>query len=559
MPPAIFTERLLAHGPWQEFERNVARLLLHAGWRNPLLVGRSGDGGADVLATDTAGRLTLFQCKFSTAAAPGVDAIHEIRNAGKAYEAEALYVVTSRDPSKPFFAEVARLAALGLDIKHIGPGKLLEYASAVPVDSPSKLKLHEFQGEALGDARAALLDSGRAQIVLATGLGKTVIASELVADLLRDALIGEGRVLVIAHTIQLVNQLLTAFWRQIPSSIETHRLAQGERPTSFSGITFASVQTLMKMPELPAFDLVIVDEAHHLGAAEYMDVIGRLSSPMIMGITATPWRSDGVNIDAVLGPPVFNMGIKEGLAKDFLSKVDYRIFVDSVDWKIVHEQSRYGYTVAQLNKKLIVPTRDEVAIQDILRIFKDENRRRGIVFSPSQVHARSFASDLRRHGASADAITSEDSHIDRHRKLARFASGKTRFLCAIDIFNEGMDVPDVDLLVFMRVTHSRRIFIQQLGRGLRTAEDKDKVVVMDFAADIRRIHGAMDLTHSDTDDAVERMLLSHVNIGFSDRSMGNFFYEWIADMGNVQDLEDDEVVRMPIIDPSKFNFPDPLA
>lgn len=555
---AIFYDHLLRHGPWQEFERNTARLLLHAGWRNPQLVGRTGDGGVDVLATDAKGRLCLFQCKFTSGTPPGPASITEVRNAGKLYGADGLYVVTSTKPTNSFFSETSRLKSLGLSIEYLGPDRLASLSASVPAYAPTRVELYDFQAEAVSEIRSALLSSGQAQLVLATGLGKTVVASEVVADLLRDGLLGDGRVLVLAHTIPLVNQLISAFWRQLPASVPTHRLAQGETPTSFEGVTFASFQTLMNIENPPSFDLIVVDEAHHLGAPGYMDVISRVSSPKILGITATPWRSDGVNISSVLGVPVFSMGIKEGLAQDYLSKVDYRFFVDRIDWEFVHSNSQYGYTISDLNKKLLLPTRDEVAINEITKVFNEQHRKRGIVFSPSQRHARSFASDLRRHGFTADAITSEDDHISRHRKLSQFASGKIKFLCAIDIFNEGMDVPDVDLLVFMRVTHSRRIFIQQLGRGLRVSPVKDKVVVLDFAADIRRIHGTLDLTQADEKGEVERMLLSHVNVAFSDRSMGNFFYEWIADMGNIQDLEEDEVVRMPIIDPQQFNFPNSL-
>lgn len=552
---AIFYDQLLRHGPWQEFERNTARLLLHAGWRSPQLVGRTGDGGVDVLATDAKGRLCLFQCKFTSGTPPGPSSINEIRNAGKLYGADALYVVTSTKPTNSFFAEISRIKAMGLSIEHVGPDRLMSLSSNVQPYAPTRVELYDFQAEAVSEIRSALLSSGQAQLVLATGLGKTVVASEVVADLLRDGLLGEGRVLVLAHTIPLVNQLITAFWRQLPSSIPTHRLAQGEAPTSFEGITFASFQTLMNFENIPSFDLVVVDEAHHLGAPGYLDVINKVSSPKILGITATPWRSDGVDISGILGPSVFSMGIKEGLAQDYLSKVDYRFLVDRIDWNFVHENSKYGYTISDLNKKLLIPTRDAVAISEITKVFNGERRKRGIVFSPSQRHARSFASDLRRHGFTADAITSEDDHISRHRKLSQFTAGKIKFLCAIDIFNEGMDVPDVDLLVFMRVTHSRRIFIQQLGRGLRISPVKDKVIVLDFAADIRRIHSTLDLTQSADKENVERMLLSHVNVAFSDRSMGNFFYEWIADMGNIQDMEEDEVVKMPIVDPQKFNFP----
>jgi superfamily II DNA or RNA helicase len=340
--------------------------------------------------------------------------------------------------------------------------------------------------------------------------------------------------------------------------VSTHRLADGERPTRYEGITFATVQTLSKQRELPHFDLVLVDEAHHLGAPDYIKTIERLQPKMLGGVTATPWRSDKVSISTWLGTPVFSMGIKEGLAEGFLAEVDYRVFADGINWKFISDQSQFGYSIAQLNKYLLIPTRDDEAIRRIQSVVTDENITRGIVFSPSQTHARSFASDLRRRGFKAASLTSEDDNIQRYRILSQFAAGHLNFICVVDIFNEGMDVPDVDLLVFMRVTHSRRIFVQQLGRGLRISATKRRVVVLDFAADVRRVHAAVDLSKPDDRSSVERLVLSSTHVDFSDKSMGKFFYEWISDLGNIQDFDEDEVVRLPIINPAEFNFPDPL-
>ena len=556
--PDIFDDILLRYGPWQEFERSTARLLLHAGWNNVQMVGRSGDGGADVLAVDRHNSVWIFQCKFSSRSAPGKDAIDEVRNAGRIYDADRLCVVTSQPPAKTFHQERNRLKALGLEIEHIGPDMLKSTVTRLPLYPPGRIELHEYQIDAVDRLRSALLESNRGQLVLATGLGKTVVVAELVTDLLSDNLLEQGRVLVLAHTVALVNQLLKSFWRHLPKTIATHRLADSEKPMSYDGITFATIQSFANLVSPPIPDLIIIDEAHHLGAPEYLKTLKRFNTSKLVGITATPWRADGVSIDSLLGKPVFSMGIKEGLAQGFLSDVDYRILVDNIDWEMVADQSEYGYTITQLNKRLLIPTRDDEAIRTIRKVFDQEKRKRGIVFSPSQIHARSFASDLRRSGFQAAALTSDDDAKSRYKLISQFAKGKLDFLCVVDIFNEGIDVPDVDLLVFLRVTHSRRIFVQQLGRGLRVNPGKEKVIVLDFAADIRRIHAALDLTSISDKDAIERLLMSHALVSFSDRSMGNFFYEWIADLGNIQDYEESDLVKLPILDAEQFNFPESI-
>src|SRR4051794_28341705 len=122
---AIFDDHLIKHGPWQEFERNMARLLLHTGWKHVRLVGRTGDGGADVIAVDAEAKVWVFQCKFSSRTPPGKKSIDEVRNAGRLYGADALGVVTSLAPTAAFQKELGRLKAQGLLIRHAGPKYLV--------------------------------------------------------------------------------------------------------------------------------------------------------------------------------------------------------------------------------------------------------------------------------------------------------------------------------------------------------------------------------------------------------------------------------------------------
>src|SRR5579871_1107743 len=193
----IFNEDLLQFGPWQEFERNTARLLLHAGWKNPQIVGRTGDGGADVLAIDNQGRLWLFQCKFSRRSAPTEEAIEEIKRAGKIYSADHLCVVTARKPTKGFLAEMSRLKRMKFPIAHYGPEDLLRAAESVSQNPPTKIDLRDYQILSVEKLREAVLETGRGMLVLATGLGKSVVMAELVTDLLADDLLEEGRILVL--------------------------------------------------------------------------------------------------------------------------------------------------------------------------------------------------------------------------------------------------------------------------------------------------------------------------------------------------------------------------
>ncbi len=550
--PGFLDERRLLRGPWQAFERDVGRLLLMNNFDDVRIVGGRGDRGADILGV-RAGELWVVQCKHTTTSGPPRDAIREVVDAARFYEAKRMMVATSRPPGEAFREERARYERTGLRIEVRDPRALLDVMARTPEYASRAKMLRDYQEEASKSLREALLDTGRAQIVMATGLGKTVVMAEAVADLLRDGLVRDGRVLVLAHTRELVEQLQRSFWYQLPKWVATHQLVGGEEPAFWDGITFATVQSVgAKLDALPAFGLVLVDEAHHIGAEVFRTSIRALDPPMLGGVTATPWRGDGYDIDQILGPAVTKIGIAEGLQRGFLTEVDYRLLADNLDWTFVQEASRNKYSLSQLNRRLILPTRDDEAARTIKDVFDDEKRRGGIVYSPSVVHAQNMAGTLRTYGLRTEVISAEIDPRERYKLLSSFRAGQLDLVATVDLFNEGVDIPDVDLIVFMRSTHSRRIFVQQLGRGLRVSPGKDKVVVLDFVTDLRRVAEVVELDKAVRGDSVERLGLGGRLVQFSDRSAGGFLREWMLDQASLFLREDD-----PTLDIPRFEFPEP--
>jgi superfamily II DNA or RNA helicase len=541
-------DRRLLHGPWQAFERDIARLMILSGFEDVRVVGGVGDMGADVLGV-RAGDLWVWQCKYTGTSPPPRAALDEVVRAGRFYGAAQLAVATSRPPGDGFLLERARIASTGLSLKVAGPSQLLELAAACSLFPHTRKALRPYQIEAVDRMTEALLSGGRAQMVMATGLGKTVVISELVANLFRGELLKGGRVLVLAHTRELVNQLNRGFWHQLPRWVPTHQLCDGETPAYWDGVTFATVQSAVsKLDDLPRFDLVVVDEAHHLGSQSFRDVVGALNAPMLVGVTATPWRGDNYDIDRLLGEPVYRLGIAEGLARGFLADVDYRLLADNLDWEFVQEASRHGYSLHQLNRRLIIPTRDELAAHLVREVFSSDKRRGGIVYSPTIVHATHFAGALRHAGLRAEAIASDMSFRDREALLSRFRAGQLDIIVTVDLFNEGVDVPDVDLLAFMRVTHNRRVFVQQLGRGLRTSPGKDRVIVLDFVTDLRRVAEIVELDSAVRTEEVESLGLGDRLFQFSDASAGSFLREWILDQASLLQREGDPKLELPHLD-----------
>lgn len=551
--PNFFDERRLVDGPWRAFERDVARLMMLNGFEDVRLVGGPGDRGADVLGTKN-GALWVIQCKFTSGRPPAPSAADEVVTAARFYSADRMVVACSRKAGSGLLGEIRKYGRLGVKVELLDPSAILKFTENSSDYPTTRRELREYQTHAVESFESSLLETGRGQIVLATGLGKTVVMAETVAQLFRGECIEHGRVLVLAHTLELVDQLQFAFWHQLPKWVPTHRLVHNERPAFWDGITFATVQSAKaRLSELPDFGLILVDEAHHVGAATYLDVVEQLKPAMIGGATATPWRGDEFDIDQLIGPPCVQYGIEEGLRLGFLCDVDYRLLADGIDWELVQAKSQFGYSLTQLNTRLILSPRDDEAARLIADTWAESKRNSGIIFTRSIAHAEHIASSLRHYELRAEALSSQSDARQREKLMSAFRRGEIDVLATVDLFNEGVDVPDVDLLVFMRVTHSRRIFVQQLGRGLRVGKEKTGVIVLDFVTDLRRLSDVVELDSATRGGPTERLGLGANLIQFRDESAGSFLLEWVKDQAALFQREGDPVLELP-----RFEYPKPI-
>ena len=549
--PFLNADRLLL-GPWQAFERDVARLMIHNGFGDVKVVGGTGDRGADVLGTKD-GQLWVLQCKHTTTSGPPPTAVDEVVEAGRAYKADRILVAVSRPPGDSFLSEIRRYERQGLHVEVLPPAALLQLMEASPEFPPTMNTLRPYQRLAAEALKQCLIDTGRGLVVLATGLGKTVVMAEIVSELFREGLVEHGRAIVLAHTHEIVSQLHRSFWHQLPKWVQTQQLTGVEMPQTWSGLTFSTFQSIVPNADaLPSFGLVLVDEAHHIGAESFQRAIELLRPKMLGGVTATPWRGDGFDIESLLGHPLMQIGIADGLSQGYLSEVDYRMYADNIDWAYVQECSTNRYTVSQLNRKLLIPTRDDEAAKEIRSTFDHEKTRCGIVFCPTLAHANAICGHLRRYNLRAESISGEMSARERELLLSRLRNGQLHFIASVDLFNEGVDVPDVDLIVFMRATHSRRIFVQQLGRGLRITADKKRVVVQDFVTDVRRIAEVLHLDSGVRSGPVESVGLGAHLVNFRNEAAGPFVRKWMLDQASLILREGDAQLEMP-----KFNYPPP--
>ena len=294
------------------------------------------------------------------------------------------------------------------------------------------------------------------------------------------------------------------------------------------------------------FDVVIVDEAHHALAHGFRTCLEHLQPRFLVGMTATPWRGDGQSLTTIFGDPIAKVSLVDGMAMGYLSKVDYRILCDNVDWDNMQSVSEQNLSIRDLNKRLFLPQRDEAVISELKKTMREIDNPRVAIFSPSIEHSNRFADMLSAAGIPCAALSKVDK-AERRRRLLAFASGTYRAVCAVDVMNEGIDIPDVNILVFLRATHSRRIFVQQLGRGLRLSEGKEKVIVLDFVSDIRRMAEMIEMNNEGKAKGAEHevLYLREGFVSFSDARVERFVNVWLEDVADLSGSDDEVKLKFP--------------
>lgn len=546
---------LRAAGP-AGFTRQFERLAWHLGFDDVVNIDGAHDQGGDVLAT-RAGRRWVFQAKWKLSGAVPPSAIDEVIKAKAFYNADHAAVVSNAHFSTQSRRRRDELDAIGFKV-HLWSGKeLLDLYSrddyAIPrLGSPS---LRPYQVKAFQRITEDLDNTDRALLILATGLGKTLVGGEVIARHLASA--PNAKILVVAPTKDLVAQLERALWRHLNKSVKTQLLTGEERPDDLRGVTCAtsaSALTFVRKGYRP--DLVMVDEAHHVGDdGQLSELLNLLSKVKQFGVTATPWRGDRFDIRHAFGEPSFTLGIEDGMNLGYLAEVHYRLFADNIDWEFVRQASEHSYSIKDLNARLFLPERDEAIRDHLIEVWGHTNHPRAVVFCRSVEHAERLAAQLSLvpQWKGAEAVHARLGPRERQIRLMRFRSGEIPILTAVDILNEGVDVPDVNILCFARVTHSRRIFVQQLGRGLRLRPGKQHVEVLDFVSDIRRIAAILNLRAAVAEDEIETLHLADrgSSFEFSDQRAESLMREWIKDAASLETALDEAKLQFP--DPEVFN------
>lgn len=556
---------------WRAAERAVCRYLLHSGYQGVRLVGQTSDGGADIVARTPSGLRAVVQVKHWNRTV-GLEARDETVAAMRRYRATVPIIVSVGGFDSRLREVAASQHASGVPLQLWDWGFLAQRCANLPDSLPfgdvaSWLNLRSYQKTAI-DALVMMMLEGhprRAMIVLATGLGKTVVAAEAIR---RCSATKANRVLVLAHANELVYQLERAFWPFLKPS-QTTAVWNGYEPMSSDAqgatdFTFACIDSVAawidRGGELAAYDAVLIDECHHAASPTYRRTIEHLragdqNGPALIGLTATPWHPGELPLREVMGEELVSVDLLAGLREGYLSNVDYRMYTDNIDWQKLNQLSGHSLTPKQVNRTLFIQEWDDAVVDALQATWSEVMNPRAIVFCGTVDHAITMRDKIRTRGfANAAALYSQAGMrsmkpYERNTILSDFHDGIVNVVCAVDILNEGVDVPDVNLIVFQRVTHSRRIFVQQLGRGLRLSPDKHKVVVLDFVSDIRRFAAGFSIEKA-ANEGTRRVKLNHSvqfrRAGGQDRLGESFLREWLRDAEEIERAgEDVSVLRFP--------------
>lgn len=325
-------------------------------------------------------------------------------------------------------------------------------------------------------------------IVAATGTGKTVV-SAFDYQRVKRALGGSCRLLFVAHRQEILRQSLMTYRSVLGDYNFGDLWACDSRPVNDMAHLFVSVQTFnANRQTLTAlgesyYDYIVIDEAHHIAADSYREIVRFFKPKIFIGLTATPERMDGRSLLPDFGNKISaEIRLPKALDEGLLTPFQYLCITDSADLSAADLWRNGKYVSGMLSDVLSTNERVDLIISKLRQYLPDETKCRALAFCTDKRHAEFMAEGFRRYGLRAATLTSDDNDDTRRRLNRQLADGKINYLFVVDIFNEGVDIPEIDTALFLRPTESLTIFLQQLGRGLRLSAGKDYLTVLDFVA-----------------------------------------------------------------------------
>ena len=345
------------------------------------------------------------------------------------------------------------------------------FEADLPVQMGQTIELRDYQQEAIDNLKK-MREDGKTIALLyhATGVGKTITAAT-------DAKAVGGRTLFLVNALKLASQAKETFAKVWPEA--TLGEYTGSQKDITQTVIFATVQSISKDLEKFSptdFDYLIVDECHHAAANTYQKIFTYFHPKFILGLTATPERSDGEDMLELFQNVAHKMDLKTAVERGVLVPIRcirVKTNIDLTDVRI----NGIKYNSQDLESKLFIPERNQLIVDTYLKYV---NGKKTVIFCASVDHAAEIAKLLRDNGVKAEAVSGRDRVEVREKILKDYETGSTNVLCACDLLNEGWDSPHTTVLFMARPTMSKTIYLQQLGRGTRRCPGKEDLLVVDF-------------------------------------------------------------------------------
>jgi superfamily II DNA or RNA helicase len=351
-----------------------------------------------------------------------------------------------------------------------------------------KKELYDYQGIASNKVIWALQQFAKALMVMATGLGKTVVSASIVDYFLSRR--KKSRILILCHDSGILDQLFKEYRSWFGNDCTYAKFYGKKKNWNADQHTFVFA-TFQSKPHLyfsaSHFDYILVDEGHHAKAPTYSEVLRFFTPTWKLAMTATPDRDDLQDIRDIFGKEVVDYSLPEALAREWLTPVKYKLLTDGLDQEILQAlvdeilADQIRITESQLNERIFIRARTDKQCERILEYTNTGLK--AIIFCNNISHLDHVMEHLPR----SVAVHSERTRSENDVAIEMYKTGLVSHIVVVDMFNEGIDLPDTDVLAFLRPTDSYRIWLQQLGRGLRKFPGKDQVVVLDFVSNIERI------------------------------------------------------------------------
>jgi superfamily II DNA or RNA helicase len=499
----------------KDFEFFVKDLLEKSGWTDAVIteIGKEykhGDGGVDIFAYKAGRKFAIEVKQRNLQSNVDVKALNQLVTGARLANVNHMILVTNS-----YFTSEVQVRALRLGVELIDRDGLKSLWVQKHSEIGRDIKPRKYQTQIIQEAvNQYNIGKNKILIEMATGLGKTYTVALLIKELTKN-ISQRPRIMFVAHQIEILLQSVTAFKNVFGvGSYSFSACFSGSFPEE-TDFVFASFDTLygqLDVLKKETFDYIIVDEAHHTPAKTYSEVIKNFSPKLLIGLTATPYRSDEKSVTDFFGGKDGHIGKYDlvwGLKHKKLAFPKYLVLLDDLDQSKI-DQLGSGLSVSDLDKRLFLHKKDEEVVKIIETTVRKKNIEnvKGIVFCRNIRHLKHLLGFFEM--GTATCVHSKMNDLERRENIRNFREGDYKFILVCDLFNEGIDIPETNLLIFMRYTGSRTIWLQQLGRGLRKTPNKEYVYVLDFVGSLERLNEVKALSKAVKNKKLEKEHLEDI-------------------------------------------------